>query len=149
MNLRKVLSPAVMFPELAGETKEAVIRDMVQRLAAVHKLESQLDEMIRVVLEREQKDSTGLEHGLAVPHGKTDAVPGLVAGIGRCTGGIDFATRDGAPAYLFIMTVSPKATSGPHLQFLSEVVRLLKDDRQREDLLAAPTADAMYRVMVR
>ncbi len=149
MNLKKVLSPAVMFAELAGDDKESVIRDMVTRLARARGVESQLPEMIRVVLEREEKDSTGLEHGIAVPHGKTDAVASLVAGIGRVSEGVDFASRDGKPTRILVMTVSPAATSGPHLQFLSEVVRLLKDEAQRQALLDAPTAEAMYNAMVR
>ncbi|MFP4210622.1 MAG: PTS sugar transporter subunit IIA [Alkalispirochaeta sp.] len=148
MNLKKTLSPAVMFPRIDASTKEDAIRDMVTRLAAVHGID-EVEPLLTAVLEREQKDSTGLERGIAVPHGKTDAVNRLLAGIGRLAEPIEYGTRDGSPVRLLVMTVSPLARTGPHLQFIGEVVRLLRDENQRNALIEATDAVAMYGVMIR
>jgi mannitol/fructose-specific phosphotransferase system IIA component (Ntr-type) len=89
------------------------------------------------VLAREGKMSTGMEHGIAIPHGKTDTVKKLVVGVGIHREGVDFESLDGQPAHIFIMTVSPLNKSGPHIQFLAEISRILGNAAVRERLLAA------------
>lgn len=148
MNLKKVLSPAVMLPALEATDAYAAIDAMVAALAATRGI-GDVAPLIEAVRAREARDRTGLEHGIAVPHGKTDAVNELVAGIARLVTPVDFGSRDGIPARLLVMTISPAARSGPHLQFIGEVVRLLRDASHREALLAAPDAAAMYEVMTK
>ena len=148
MNLRKVLSPRVMFHGLDAAPKETVITRMVHLLAGAHGV-SDVEPLVAAVLDRERKDSTGLEYGIAVPHGKTDAVDRLLAGIALVNGSVDFASRDGKPARILVMTVSPAARSGPHLQFIGEVVRLLRDATFRDALLAASDSRQMYEAITR
>ena len=147
MNLRKVLSPQVMFPALQVADKSEAIDTLVRRLAATRSI-SHVDPLIEVVLQRERKDSTGLERGIAVPHGKTDAVDDLIAGVATLAEGVDFGARDGKPSRILVMTISPLKRTGPHLQFISEVVRLLRDETLREKLLAATTAREMYEAFI-
>lgn len=148
MNLKKTLSPSVMFPALDATSKESAIEAMVRSLAAAHDVVD-VDPLLQAVLDRERKDSTGLEHGIGVPHGKTDAVSGLMAGIGRLVEPVEYGTRDGSPVQLLVMTISPIGRTGPHLQFIGEVVRLLRDEAQRSALLSASDAEEMYEAMIR
>lgn len=148
MNLKKTLSPTVMFPALEAPDKDAAIEAMVRALAAAHGAHD-IDPLMKCVFQREEKDSTGLEHGIGVPHGKTDAVSDLMAGIGRLVEPVEYGTRDGSPVRLLVMTISPVGRTGPHLQFIGEVVRLLRDEAHRNALLTATDAAAMYEVMVR
>ena len=137
-----------MFPVLDSAPKEEVITHMVHRLADAYDV-SEVGPLVAAVLERERKDSTGLEYGVAVPHGKTDAVSELLAGIALVPGGVDFASRDGKPARILVMTISPAARSGPHLQFIGEVVRLLRDEEFRNALVAARDGKGMYEAITR
>ncbi len=146
MNLRKVLSPQVMFPALQVADKNEAIETLVRRLAATRKIDH-VDPLIDVVMQREQKDSTGLERGIAVPHGKTDAVDDLIAGVATLSEGVDFGARDGKASRILVMTISPLKRTGPHLQFISEVVRLLRDEALREKLLAATSSQEMYEAL--
>ena len=148
MNLKKVLSPSLMYPNLEASDKETAIRRMVAFLVAANGLPNE-EELAAAVLERERRDSTGLEHGIAIPHGKTDAVTELIAGIARVPAGVDFGSRDGVPATILVMTISPQNRSGPHLQFIGEVVRLLRDHDHREAVRRAPDARAMFEAIVR
>jgi mannitol/fructose-specific phosphotransferase system IIA component (Ntr-type) len=143
MNLTKVLSPRAMFPRLEAGDKDDAIRRFVRLLAESRGIEN-LDPLLDAVFLREQKDPTGLEHGIAVPHGKTDAVDDLIAGIATLAEGVDFGARDGVPSRILVMTISPQKRSGPHLQFISEVVRLLRDEALRERLLVASTSEELY-----
>ncbi len=146
MNLKKTLSPAVIFPSIEATSKEEAIETMVSLLAGARGV-GPIEPLLQVVMEREEKDSTGLEHGIAVPHGKTDAVNDLIAGIGRLTEPVEWETRDGVPVRILVMTISPLARTGPHLQFIGEVVRLLKDESHRDALISAAGAREMYEIM--
>lgn len=147
MNLKKVLTVSQIYPWIEAPDKTAAIREMVRLLAASHGV-TEIGPLLEAVLAREKKESTGLEHGIAVPHGKTDAVGTLFAGIGRVPKGVDFGARDGQPAKILVMTISPLARTGPHLQFLGAVMRLLRDPALRKGILEAPDAATILRLVV-
>jgi PTS system nitrogen regulatory IIA component len=138
MNLKKVLSPDTVWVDLKADTKQGIIEEMIDRLVAAGKIKDR-DAALQAVLEREAKMSTGMQNGVAIPHGKTDSVKSLVAAVGLNKAGVDFDSMDGVPATIFIMTVSPAKRTGPHMQFLAEVSRLLGSSSEREKLLACRT----------
>lgn len=137
-----------MFPRLQADDKHAAIDAFVAQLAAAHGV-TEIDPLLESVRQRELKDATGLEMGVAVPHGKTDAVDALMAGIATLAEPLDFGARDGQPSRILVMTISPQRRSGPHLQFIGEVVRLLRDASLREALLAAGSGEEMYEAFIR
>lgn len=138
MNLKKVLSTDTVWVDLKADTKQGIIEEMIDRLVAAGKIKDR-EAALQAVLEREEKMSTGMQNGVAIPHGKTDSVKGLVAAIGLNKSGVDFDSMDGSPSTIFIMTVSPANRTGPHMQFLAEVSRLLGSASAREKLLACRT----------
>ena len=137
-----------MFPQLAADDKHAAIDAFVEQLAAAHGV-VEIDPLLESVRQRERKDATGLEMGVAVPHGKTDAVDSLMAGLATLAQPLDFGARDGQASRILVMTISPQRRSGPHLQFIAEVVRLLRDASLRESLLAATTGEQLYEAFIR
>jgi len=142
MDLAQALTPAVFVLGLKGSTKTAVIEEMVDRLVAAG-LITDRQAALQAIMERERKMSTGMQQGIAIPHGKTDAVAGLAVLIGIKPEGVDFASLDGQPARIFVMTLSPENRTGLHIQFLAEISRQLNDPQVREQLLRAATpADA-------
>lgn len=138
MNLRKVLTPQTAHVGLQGETKDEIIAELVDLICGTGRVKDR-DAALSAVLERERKMSTGMEHGVAIPHGKTDAVDGLFVALATRESGIDFDSLDGQPARIFVMTLSPKNRSGPHIQFLAEVSRLLRSESARQRVLEATT----------
>lgn len=146
MNLKKVLSPDVVWVDLKAATKKGIIEEMVDRLVAAGKVKDRAT-VLEAVLEREAKMSTGMQNGVAIPHGKTNAVKELVAAVGLQKAGVDFDAMDGQPCTIFIMTLSPKNRSGPHMQFLAEVSRLISQPAEREKLLAAITHAEIYELL--
>ena len=146
MNVRRVLSPECVVLDLRSETKEAVLHELVDALQAAGRITDR-DAALKAVFERERKMSTGLQDGIAVPHGKTDTVEGLVAVFGRKVAGIDFDSLDGRPARLFLLTLSPVARTGPHIQFLAEMSRTLHDMSTREQILASADAEQVLQLL--
>lgn len=147
MNNRKPLTLETISLSLKGETKEAIIAEMVDLLVASgHVLDR--DAVFKAVLERERRMSTGMQNGIAIPHGKTDAVDTLVAAMGVKREGVDFGALDGEPSTIFVMTVSPDSRTGPHIQFLAEISRPLNDPAVREKILAATTREEILRLVL-
>jgi PTS system nitrogen regulatory IIA component len=98
-------------------------------------------------MERETKMSTGMKHGIAIPHGKSQSLDGLVACIGVSDASIDFDALDHQPCRIFIMTLSPVEQTGPHLQFLAEVSLLFKSEEKRRQILAADTPEKIIEIL--
>lgn len=146
MNLKKVLTKESILPDLQAGTKRGVIEEMIGLLAASGNFTGRTA-ALQAVLAREEKMSTGMQNGIAIPHGKTDAVDHLVAAVGIHRAGVDFASLDGKPSHIFIMTLSPENRAGPHIQFLAEMSKLLSRPELREQLLSAASADDILRLL--
>ncbi len=136
----KTIDPARIITQLKADTKKGVIEELVALLDKTGKLYD-VEIALADVLQREKTMSTGMQHGVALPHGKSDGARGLAVAIGLKKEGIDFESMDGEPSKIFILVVSPKKTSGPHIQFLAAISALLKDDKLRERLLSCQTGE--------
>jgi fructose-specific phosphotransferase system IIA component len=146
MNLKKVLSPDTVWVDLKADTKEGIIEEMIDRLMAAGKIKDR-EGALQAVLDREAKMSTGMQNGVAIPHGKSECIKSLVAAIGLNKAGVNFDSMDGSPCTIFIMTLSPAKRTGPHIQFLAEVSRLINQPAERERLLAAKTHTEIYEIL--
>ena len=146
MNLKKVLSPDTVWVDLKADTKEGIIEEMIDRLMAAGRIKDR-EGALKAVLDREAKMSTGMQNGVAIPHGKSECIKSLVAAIGLNKAGVNFDSMDGSPCTIFIMTLSPAKRTGPHIQFLAEVSRLINQPAERERLLAAKTQTEIYEIL--
>ena len=147
MNLKKPLTVETICLDLKGATKEAVLAEMVDLLVASGHIRDR-EAVLKAVLEREKRMSTGMQNGIAIPHGKTDSVDCLVAALGIKRGGMDFGALDGQPSNIFVLTVSPDSRTGPHIQFLAEISRPLNDASVRAKLLAATSPDEVLHLLI-
>jgi PTS system nitrogen regulatory IIA component len=98
----------------------------------------------RVLVEREQLQSTGIGDGVAIPHGALSELDAQVASLLIAPDGVDFAAIDGHKVTILFAVVGPKRATGEHLKTLARVSRLLRNKGFREQLVAAPNADAAY-----
>ena len=109
---------------MKGDSKQEIIENLLDILVNTGKVKNRAP-ALEALLEREAKMSTGIQQGVAIPHGKTDAVDGLLACVGIKKDGVDFEALDEIPSKIFIMTLSPLTRTGPHVQFLAEISRVL------------------------
>ena len=147
MNLKKPLTAETISLDLKGDSKDAILAEMVDLLVASGHIRDR-DAVLKAVLEREKRMSTGMQNGIAIPHGKTDSVDCLVAALGIKRAGVDFGALDGQPSNIFVMTVSPDSRTGPHIQFLAEISRPLNDASVRAKLLAATSPDEVLHLLI-
>ncbi len=146
MTLLDILSPQSAIVDLKGETKEDIIAELVDSLDGGDAITDR-DKVLQAVLEREKIMSTGIGDGIAIPHGKSDAVVRLVAALGTQKRGVDFEALDGEPAYVFFLLVSPANVSGPHIKALARISRLLKNDDFKKKLIAASSSEEIIDVI--
>ena len=102
---------------------------------------------LEAVLVREQTKSTGIGSGIAIPHGKCKAVKELVMAIGIAHEPIDFESVDGKPVTIVILLVSPADQTGPHIQALARISRLMLDEQFKQSLEKASSAEEVYELL--
>ncbi|MBM3211333.1 PTS sugar transporter subunit IIA [Candidatus Poribacteria bacterium] len=145
MKLMDFLIPDAIEPNLKSTNKIDVIKELVMMLkktGAINDTES----ITRGVLEREELGTTAIGQGIAIPHGKFDAVENLMAAFGRSEKGIDFGSVDKQPVKLIFLLIAPSNSAGPHLTALARISRLLKNQNFRMELLKAKDKPEILRV---
>lgn len=143
MKIVDILSKDLVIPELHGMTKDAVLRELAEHLAAAHP-EIDANQLVEVLWERERLGSTAIGDGIAIPHGKLPGLDSVLAAFGRHRSGVEFQSLDGNPTKLFFLLVAPEDSVGQHLKALARVSRLLKDPAFRAGLLSASGPDELY-----
>jgi len=146
MNLKTVLSANTICLNLKGTTKEEIINELLDILVKAEKI-SDREAAFKAVMDREQKMSTGMKHGIAIPHGKSPAIQDLIACIGISQNPVDFDSLDHKPCRIFIMTLSPVEKTGPHLQFLAEISLLFKSAEKREEIINAESPEKILKIL--
>jgi mannitol/fructose-specific phosphotransferase system IIA component (Ntr-type) len=146
MNLKTVLSKETICLHMKGTTKEEIINELLDILVAAKKI-SDRSAALTAIMDREQKMSTGMKHGIAIPHGKSPTINDLVACIGVSDGAVEFDALDHEPCNIFIMTLSPVEKTGPHLQFLAEISLLFKSAEKRQEILNASTPEEVLKIL--
>ncbi|MGL6066195.1 MAG: PTS fructose transporter subunit IIABC [Cetobacterium sp.] len=133
--------------ELLGQTKDEILEELVNVLDKGGALENR-DEFLKAVKEREATSSTGLEEGIAIPHGKSKAVKKPAVAFGRSKG-IDFNSLDGEPSKLFFMIAAPENATHSHIEMLSKLTSKLLDEELRKKLENASTEDEVIDILTR
>jgi len=146
MNLKTILTPDTIDLHLKGSTKEEIINELLDILVSAGKIQDR-SAALSAVMDREGKMSTGMKHGIAIPHGKCASTQDLVACIGISEKPVDFDSLDHQPCRIFIMTLSPVEKTGPHLQFLAEVSLLFKSSEKRKEILEAKTPEEILKIL--
>lgn len=101
----------------------------------------------RQVYAREEESTTGIGEGIAIPHGKCDAVnkPGLAAMVVK--NGVDFDSLDGEPVNLIFLIAAPNTEDNIHLDVLSKLSVLLMDEEFTENLRNAANVDEFLAII--
>lgn len=143
MNLLAIVTPECIKSPLEATDKKGVIDELVDLLAAAGKVNDP-PTLKDSVWSREQARTTGIGHGLAIPHGKSDSVNELAMAIGRPAEPIDFAAIDGRPVRLIVLLASPTTHTSEHIQALARISKLMMQEEFRERLYNAQSGEELY-----
>ena len=116
--------------------KFAAIRELVRRAPVFQEI-ANLPAFEESVISREKLQSTGFGHGVAVAHGRSEALERVLIALGISEPGIPFGAADGQPVKLLFLIASPASTTLDYLQALSNLVRVVRDCGLRSSLLSS------------
>ena len=134
----KVPLDATTKPEVLAELVDVLVRDQCV---------GDRDEVLRVVEQREQVLSTGIGHGVALPHGKSDACSQLAIAAGVAAEPIEFDALDAEPVRLIFLLVGPASAAGAHIKALSQISHLVRHAELRERLMSAEDEGAFLEAL--
>ena len=146
MNLLDILSPNCVKAPLAARDKRGVIDELVDVLATAGRV-SDAKGLKDAVWTRELTRTTGIGHGLAIPHGKSPGMSSIAMAIGKPSAPMDFQAIDAQPVRLVVLLASPPDRTSDHIQALARISRLMTMDQFRERVYAAGTSDEIYSLL--
>lgn len=136
MKLSNYLSTTAISLDLTNKCKDDVLFEMVGLLEKSGKVIDK-DSYLKSVLDREKLGSTGIGRGIAIPHGKSEAIKNIAIAFGRSEGGVDFDALDDKPVNLVFMLAAPYNVGSIYLKVLAELSKLLKHKEFRQSLMDA------------
>ena len=130
----------------APKDKKEALDQVVDLMAKSGKI-NDVEAYRQRVYAREEESTTGIGEGIAIPHGKCDAVtkPGLAAMVVK--DGVDFDSLDGEPVHLIFLIAAPNTEDNIHLDVLSKLSVLLMDEQFTADLLNAKSVDEFLEIV--
>jgi fructose-specific phosphotransferase system IIA component len=148
MKVSDYLQEKFCIMDLKAADKVNAVKEITTVLLSSGKISNE-EKFVRDVLEREKIGSTGIGHGVAIPHARTDAVDGFVIGFGRSNNGVEFSALDGHPVnFIFLMGTNPTELNH-YLRILAELSKLLMSAPFRQELFAANSAAGVIEVVKR
>lgn len=145
MLLGELLTPDRIRVPLESRDKPSVLRELVDLLVST--AGGDPADLLRTALEREESQSTGFGHGIAIPHARTPSLSTLSVVAGRAVTPIDYGAVDGQPVRLFFFVAGPESASGDQVRALARIARLVRRDYLRERLLKAATAEDFAQIV--
>lgn len=143
MKLSQLLAPKLVVHPLVAADKWDAIRQLLQAAVDAGSVrEDSFDAVHEALVQRERSMSTGMDHGVAIPHAAVDQVDEVVTVLGIAPDGIPFGSLDGLPARILVCLVIPRAKKLLHIKTLAEIARLLSRAEVREALLHSPDAES-------
>jgi len=143
MQLAEILDLTCVAVPLQARKKDQAISELITLLDNSGKItNSQV--ALRAVMDREAIRSTGIGQGFAIPHGKCNAVKKLVMAIGKLDEPIDFDSIDQKPVTLIALLVSPVDQTGPHIQALAKISRVMADNNIRQKIWDSRSSQQLY-----
>ena len=151
MHLTDLIQEDVVRLPLKATDRWQAIEELVDALVDAHELRlTDRAEVIEAVTTREKSMSTGIGHGVAVPHGAVDRVRDIIASLGISREGIPFQAADGKPVHIVVLLVIPKGSFQQHVRTLAGIARLARTEELRGKIIGARSVaevmDAIYEV---
>lgn len=145
MDLSDLLVIDAILPRLKSANKKQALQEMAAKAAALTSRDER--DIFETLMQREKLGSTGVGHGVAIPHGKLTGLDRLVGVFALLDRPIDFDSLDGEPVDVMFLLLAPESAGADHLKALARIARVLRDDETAAKLRAADDAAAMYALL--
>jgi len=143
--LSKLLTPQRIRVPLNAADKQGAMRALVE--AAADGNDVSVEDLMQAVEEREAVLSTGIGHGVGLPHGRSGQIQQLLVSAGVLPAPIAYDSLDGQPVRLLFLLVGPESEAGLHVKALSRITRIVRQPLVRERLVAAVSGSDFHRIL--
>ncbi len=146
MMLADVLREENIITDLKSRGKEEVLGEMVDDISRmVAPIDTET--VLKALLDREKLGTTGIGHGVAIPHGKIKGLAELKVFFGRSRKGVNYSSMDNLPVHLVFLILAPENSAAAHLKVLASISHLLKSQDFRMKLMDAVDRSDIYRII--
>lgn len=145
MDLSDLIAPHGVIPSLRASNKKQALQELAAKAAKITGIDAH--EIFNTLLQRERLGSTGVGNGIAIPHGKINALSHIVGLFARLEEPIDFEAIDEEPVDLVFLLLAPENAGADHLKALARISRLMREPAAVEKLRASRDKDALYAVL--
>ena len=146
MLLTDYIQPDCVMPNLLAATKAEALKELTHLLFEKRKMKG-VGPALDQVMARETTESTGIGHGIAVPHARVSGLKSLCCAVARCKEGLDFMAVDRNPVHIVFLICYPPTQQTTYLNFIATVSKLLRDEEHLKAMLDAETGADMYAVL--
>jgi PTS system fructose-specific IIC component/PTS system nitrogen regulatory IIA component len=146
MFLRDIYRPEYIKVNLEAEDKEEAFEELVDHFCGASGIKTR-QPILKAVQERETKMSTGIKKGIAIPHGKTNAVDRIYGVLGISRKGVDYDALDGNPVHLLFLILAPEKDTETHLRLLKRLAALLDDPQFYSEMALQASARDAYEII--
>lgn len=147
MQLTDLLKLDCIRVPLQSTEKQDAIYELIE-LACEQSGVGDVDALKEAVWKRELTRTTGIGHGLAVPHGKSDCCDRLIMAIGMPREPMDFGSIDSQPVKIIFLLVGPVNQPGPHVQAMAQISRMMTNPEIRNRMFEAVDAGEVYEIIL-
>ncbi|MGK0189670.1 MAG: mannitol/fructose-specific phosphotransferase system IIA component (Ntr-type) [Verrucomicrobiales bacterium] len=148
MNLASLLTEEQIVPAVRAIERWPAIVELVDHLCSIGRLpEESKAHVLQLLQEREDKTSTGIGSGVAIPHAFAEEISEVITVFGRSKEGIEFDSIDNAPVQFIILFIVPKNEYQMHLRTLAAIAKMFNDSRIRKRLAAAETPAELLSIL--
>ncbi len=142
MALADLLQQDAIIPALKVNSKKQLLQELASRASKLTGVAER--EIFDVILQRERLGSTGVGHGVAIPHGKLNSISSISGVFARLETPVDFEALDDEPVDLVFLLLAPEGAGADHLKALSRIARVLRDQELVAKLRQTDSASAIY-----
>ncbi|MBN9668744.1 PTS IIA-like nitrogen regulatory protein PtsN [Roseibium aggregatum] len=146
MDLEDLLTKDSIIAGLKAKSKKQAIQELAAKAAEVTGLSER--EIFDTLLQRERLGSTGVGHGIAIPHGKLTRLDRLVGLFAKLEKPVDFDALDDEPVDLVFLLLAPEGAGADHLKALARIARQLRDAEVTKGIRGASDASEMFGYLI-
>ncbi|HSA79675.1 MAG TPA: PTS sugar transporter subunit IIA [Geminicoccaceae bacterium] len=146
VEIADIIAPDGIILDLKScHSKRQVLKELAQQAAAALGLDQQ--HLLDALLERERLGTTGIGHGIAIPHARLAGLDRLVGLFARLEEPVDFESLDDQPSDLIFLLLAPDSADADSLKALARISRVLRDPGLRQRLRQERDREAVYRML--
>ena len=146
VEIADIIAPEGIILDLKGcNSKRQVLKELAELAAGMLKLDQQ--HLLDAPMERERLGTTGIRHGIAIPHARLGEVARLAGIFARLEHPVDFESLDDLPSDLIFLLLAPDSADADSLKALARISRVLRDPGLRQRLRQEKDRDAVYRML--